>query len=226
VVDALDEERPHLLPLPAHAFAGDLVRAGVSGKTPYLRFDGNDYSIPHTRIRRPLTLVASEHAVRILDGTTEVAGHRRSYDRGQRIETEAHVAALTAATRRAHEPRGRDRLRQACPHAHAFLDALARRGELVARHTTALLRLLDDYAPGELDAALADAVARDTVSAWAIAHRLDQQARARRTPPPVPLLLPADPRVRDLRVMPHRLADYDGLLTRATPPEDPDGPAA
>jgi len=226
VVDALDEERPRLLPLPAHAFACDLVRAGVSGKTPYLRFDGNDYSIPHTLIRRPLTLVASEHAVRILDGATQVACHPRSYDRGQRIEVEAHLAALTAAKRRAHELRGRDRLRQACPHADAFLDALARRGELVARHTTTLLRLLDDYDPGELDVALADAVARDTVSAWAIAHRLDQQARARRTPPPIPLRLPADPRVRDLRVVPHRLADYDGLLTRAAPPEDPDGPAA
>ena len=224
VVDALDEERPHLLPLPEHPFACELVRAGVSGKTPYLRFDGNDYSIPHTLIRRPLTLVASELEVRILNGPTEVARHPRSYDRGQRIEAEGHLAALTAAKRRAHELRGRDRLRQACPHADAFLDALARRGELVARHTTTLLRLLDQYDPGELDAALADAVARDAVSAWAIAHRLDQHARARRTPPPVPMLLPADPRVRDLRVTPHRLADYDGLLSTPARPEDPDGP--
>ena len=225
VAEALDEERPRLLPLPAHAFACDLVRAAVSGKTPYLRFDGNDSSIPHTLIRRPLTLVASEHHVRVLDGTTEVACHSRSYNRGQRIETEAHLAALTAAKRRAHDLRGRDRLRQACPHADAFLDALARRGELLARHTTALLHLLDQYDPGELDAALADALARETLSAWAIAHRLDQRARARRTPPPVPVLLPADPRVRDLRVTPHRLADYDGLLTTPAQPEDPDGPA-
>jgi hypothetical protein len=58
VAAALAEERPHWLPLPAHPFACDLVRAGVSGKTPYLRFDGNDYSIPHTLIRRPLTVVA------------------------------------------------------------------------------------------------------------------------------------------------------------------------
>lgn len=225
VADALDEERPRLLPLPEHPFACDLVRAAVSGKTPYLRFDSNDYSIPHTLIRRPLTLVASEPEVRILDGTTEVARHLRSYDRGQRIEAEAHLAALTAAKRRAHDLRGRDRLRQVCPHADAFLDALARRGEPLARHTTALLRLLDQYDPGELDAALADALARDALSAWAIAHRLDQRARARRTPPPVPVLLPADPRVRDLRVTPHRLADYDGLLTPPSPPEDPDGPA-
>ncbi len=224
VADALDEERPHLLPLPEHPFACDLVRAAVSGKTPYLRFDGNDYSIPPTLIRRPLTLVASEHALRILDGTTEVARHPRSYDRGQRIEAEAHLADLTAAKRRAHELRGRDRLRQACPHADAFLDALARRGELVARHTTLLLRLLDTSDPGELDTALADAVAQDTLSAWVIAHRLDQRARARRTPPPIPLLLPADPRVRDLRVTPHRLADYDGLLTPTPSPEAPDAP--
>jgi Mu transposase, C-terminal domain len=224
VAEALAEERPHLLPLPDHPFACELVRAVVSGKTPYLRFDGNDYSIPHTLIRRPLTLVASEHEVRILDGPAEVAHHARSYDRGQRIEADDHLAALTAAKRRAHELRGRDRLRQACPHADAFLDALARRGEFVARHTTALLRLLDQYDPGDLDAALADAVARDAVSAWAIAHRLDQHARARRTPPPVPVLLPADPRVRDLRVTPHRLADYDGLLSTPARPEDPDGP--
>ena len=135
------------------------------------------------------------------------------------------MAALTAAKRRAHDLRGRDRLRQACPHADAFLDALARRGERVAPHTMALLRLLDQYDPGELDTALADAVTRDALSAWAIAHRLDQRARARRTPPPVPVLLPADPRVRDLHVAPHRLRDYDGLLTALSPPEDLHGPA-
>jgi hypothetical protein len=105
--------------------------------------------------------------------------------------------------------------------------ALARRGERLAPHTTHLLRLLDAYDASELDAALADALARDALSAWAIAHRLDQRARARRRPPAVPRFLPTDPRARDLRVTPHRLADYDGLLT--PPPsseeETPDGPA-
>jgi hypothetical protein len=226
VADALEEERPRLLPLPTHPFACDLVRGVSSGKTPYLRFDGNDYSIPHPLIRRPLTLVISEHQVRILDGTTEVACHARTYDRGQRIVAEAHLAGLTAAKRRAHELRGRDRLRQACPHAGAFLDALARRGEPVGRHTTVLLRLLDEQDAGELDTALADALARDTLSAWAIAHRLDQRARARRTSPAIPRFLPTDPRARDLRVTPHRLTDYDDLLTPPAAPEEemPDGP--
>ncbi len=210
---ALAAEQAHLLPLPEHAFACDLVRPVVSGKTPYLRFDGNDYSIPHPLIRRPLTLVASDTVVRVLDGATEVARHARSYDRGQRLEDIAHLAALAREKRRAHDVRGRDRLRSACPHADAFLDALALRGEPLAGHTATVLRLLDQYGPAEVDTAVAEAVARGALSAASVAHLLDQWARARRTPPPLPVSLPADPRVRELRVTPHSLAAYDALLT-------------
>lgn len=189
----------------------------MSGKTPYLRFDGNDYSIPHALVRRPLTLVVSETLVRVLDGATEVACHGRSYDRGQRVEEPAHLAALAREKRRAHELRGRDRLRALCPEAEPFLDALARRGEPLASHTTALLRLLDQYGAAALNAALHDALARGAVSAPSVAHLLDQRARARRQPPPLTVVLPPDPRVRDLRVTPHPLTAYDALLT---PPPD------
>jgi len=220
VRDALEAEQPRLLPLPAHVFPCDLVRPVVSGKTPYVRFDGNDYSIPHTLVRRPLTLVASETHVRVLDGTAEVAAHRRDWDHGQRIEVPAHLAALTQEKRRAHDLRGRDRLRQSCPQAAAFLEALALRGEPLAPQTSALLRLLDQYGTSALDAALATALARGAVKAASIAHLLDQRARARRQPPPLTVVLPADPRVRDLRVTPHALAAYDALLTPPTPPEE------
>jgi hypothetical protein len=197
----------------------------TSGKTPYIRFDGNDYSIPHTLVRRPLTLVAAEHVVRLLDGTTEVARHARSYDRGQRIEDDAHLAALGAAKRRAHDLRGRDRLRHACPQAEAFVEALAIRDHPLARETTRLLRLLDQVGAAALDAALAEALARGAISAASVAHLLDQQRRARRLPPLVDLVLPADPRVRDLRVTPHALRAYDTLLTPLSPPDEetPDG---
>src|SRR5439155_6841459 len=212
VADALVEEQPRLLPLPEHPFPCDLLRAVSSGKTPYIRFDGNDYSIPHQLVRRPLTLVASEHAVRILDGTTEVARHPRSYDRQQRIEDDAHLAALTAVKRRAHDLRGRDRLRHACPHAEAFVEALAVRGHPLASETPRLLRLLDQVGPPALDAALAEALARGAISAASVAHVLEQRRRARRQPPLLDLVLPADPRVRDLRVTPHALSAYDTLL--------------
>ena len=219
VVDALAEEQPRLLPLPEHPLSCDLLRAVSSGKTPYLRFDGNDYSIPHTLIRRPLTLVASEEVVRILDGTTEVARHPRSYDRGRRIEDDTHLAALVAEKRRAHELRGRDRLRHACPPAEAFLEALAVRGHPLANETTRLLRLLDQVGAAALDAALAEALGRGAISAASVAHVLEQRRRARRQPPLLDPVLPADPRVRDLRVTPHAPAMYDRLL--ALPPAAP-----
>ncbi len=53
VAQALAEERPRLLPLPEHPFECPRVLARSSGKTPYLRFDGNDYSIPPELLRKP-----------------------------------------------------------------------------------------------------------------------------------------------------------------------------
>ncbi len=46
VEQAFAEEQPRLLPLPAHPFETDLVLPIHAGKTIYLRFDLNDYSIP------------------------------------------------------------------------------------------------------------------------------------------------------------------------------------
>jgi transposase len=66
VHEAFAEERTRLLALPAHPHTCDYVRAAASGKSPYIRFDKNDYSIPHTLVRKPLTLVASDTLVRIL----------------------------------------------------------------------------------------------------------------------------------------------------------------
>jgi hypothetical protein len=71
VGEAFQEERPRLLPLPAHVVETDLIKNVRSNKTIYVRFDLNDYSIPHTCVGRPLTLIASQTTVRILDGLVE-----------------------------------------------------------------------------------------------------------------------------------------------------------
>jgi transposase len=49
VHQALEEERPRLLPLPENAFSCDVVRTLHSGKTPYVRFDGNDVTVHQFR---------------------------------------------------------------------------------------------------------------------------------------------------------------------------------
>lgn len=211
VRDAFEQEKTLLLPLPQNRFETDLVRPVSSGKQPYVRFDLNDYSIPHDKIRIPLSLIASESTIRIFEGQTEIARHQRNYDRRAVIENPAHLKALADQKRKARELRGRDRLRQVCPTADAFIGALARRGESIASQSTRLVALLDRYGAGELDAALTIALDRGAVSADSVAQVLDQRARGRGTVPSLPVVLPDDPRVRDLRVTPHALAPYDAL---------------
>lgn len=220
VVDALAAERPRLLPLPQNSFGTDVLRPVTSGKTPYVRFDGNDYSIPHTLVRKPLTLVASEARVRVLDGAVEVAAHDRSYDKGRIVETPAHIDALAREKRSAHELRGRDLLRITCDNADGFLDALAQRGSPLGHQTAQLLRLLERHGPRELNAALAEALAKGAIGAASVAHLLDQKARRRKVLPAIDVVLPDDPRVRDLRVTPHALSDYDRLLEKDTNDDD------
>jgi hypothetical protein len=121
---ALEEERPRLLPVPDHPFPCDLLRPVVSGKTPYVRFDGNDYSIPYRFVRRPLTLVASDTACAFS------MENRTRAPPAPGIAGKSKPKTIWPSSRppkhHAHELRGRDRLRQACPQ-RAFIAELARR---------------------------------------------------------------------------------------------------
>jgi transposase len=216
VAEVLLEEQPRLLPLPAHPFETQVMRLVTSGKTPYVRFDRNHYSIPHTYVRRPLTLLASPTRVRVLAGAEEIARHARSYDTNQIIEEDAHIAGLVAATRQDNPSSARDRLRLAVPAAATLLERLAARGESLRVHVARLLSLLDDYGPQELNAAIERALERDALGAGAIAHLLETRRRQRGLKPPMPMALPDRPGVRDLDITPHRLETYDDL-TRSDP---------
>lgn len=217
VVDALADEQARLLGLPQHPFQTDSIRAISSGKTPYLRFDKNDYSIPHTLIRKPLTVIASESLVRVLDGELEVARHPRSWARGQQIEDESHLAALLVAKHKSRDQRGRNRLFVACSAAQSFLAEVAKHGGHLGGTTSRLLRLLDQYGAAELDLALADAHRRSAFAAQSVAHVLDQRRRARGAPVPIEVTLPSDPRVQNLVVTPHSLDRYDQLGQASDP---------
>ena len=171
----------------------------------------------------PLTLVAEAETVRVLHGTVEVAAHRRSYEAEETVEAPDHLAGLVAAKRQAAGLTRRDRLRQAVPAVATLLARLAERGEALGPHVTRLARLLDDYGAAELATAVETALARDACGAGSVAYYLDQRRRTLRQLPPVPVVLPADPRVRDLDVLSHPLESYDALID---PGPDPDPSAA
>ena len=211
VGEALEEERPQLLPLPEHPFECSRLLVRHSGKTPYLRFEANDYSIPPDLVRKPLTLVATPTEVRILDAAEEVARHPRCYDRGQCLEDPRHLAALLAIKHAARAPKRRDLLRAALPHADAFFEAVLERGLSLSSTTSQLQRLLDDYGPDATDAALALTLRRGTPTPSSVAHWLEQERRRSSMQPPIPVELPDRPDVRGLHVIPHDLETYDAL---------------
>src|SRR5271168_2852920 len=142
VREVFAEEVPRLLPIPDNP-ASLLERVAVKvGKTPYVRFDPNDYSIPHTHARRMLTVLADTHELRIVDGTHVLACHRRSYDKGAQIEQTEHLDALVAHKRAARQHRATDRLAQAVPASRDLLLRAAERGNNLGAITVGLTRPL------------------------------------------------------------------------------------
>ncbi len=103
VREAFTDERDKLLPLPDEPFPAHERLEVEVGKTPYARFDLNDYSIPHDRTRRSLTILAELDTVRILENNEVIATHPRSWDRGEQIEISGHIQRLVAAKKRARQ---------------------------------------------------------------------------------------------------------------------------
>ena len=210
VREAYEEERGALLSLPHEPFpAFERVEVEI-GKTPYGRFDLNDYSVPHDRTQRTLVAFADLDTVRFMEGNDIVASHRRSWARGQQIEQPEHVRRLVEEKRRSREHRGLDRLTKATFSAKGFLGVIAERGGNVGNTTARLLHLLDEVGAAELEEALVEAIEKDTVHVGAVRQIVDRRRTQRGLPPPVSI-----PVIRgdhaELVVTPHALATYDAL---------------
>jgi transposase len=224
VAACFEEERPRLLALPAEPFPCQEQLVVRAGKTPYVRFDLNDYSIPHTHVRRSLELLATLDTVRVLDGEAVIATHARSYDRGAQIEDPAHIQALLEEKRSGRAHRAIDRLHHAAPSAGRFFSLAAERGVHLGSLTRGLIELLDTHGAAALEAALVAALAEDAAHLPAVRHLIDQQRARRGASPPIAVTLPNDPRVRALTVRPHNLADYERLAREGPTHERPDEP--
>lgn len=221
VAEAFAQERERLIALPQVPYPSDEREEVRVGKTPYVRFDKNDYTVPHTRVRRTLTVIASPTTVRVLDGDAVVATHPRSYDHAAQIEDPRHLEALLAEKREASAHRGLDRLHHVVPKSRELFKILAQRGVNLGSATAALLRLLDSYGAAELESAVDEALERQSPHPQAVRLVLERRQKERGTPPSLPVELPEDPRVRDLVVRPHALDPYDQLSLEVDDDDEP-----
>jgi hypothetical protein len=211
VGEALEQEREVLMPLPEHPLNCESIHTVKSGKTPYVRFDLNDYSIPYELTRKPLSIYSSNDTIRIFDDGQEVARHDRSYDRDQTIEKPEHISALAEFKHSARQSREMTRLFENVGCAKTFLEQVVERGENLAAATRQLERLLDEYGALELTAAVEEALERGTTAPSSLVQILEQERRKQRVKPPVRVNVSNDPRAKNLRVSSPKLEDYDDL---------------
>ncbi len=216
VEEAFAEERTKLLPLPEHPLELWSTKPVRAHRWPLIRFDTNDYEIPHEYLGRLLTLSASDDTVRILDGAREVCRHPRCYDKGKTSSLMTEDGG--AATTRSHIARRKEHLLAVIPEAEQLCQMLIDINESLRGHLGRLYELVQQFGRERVRAAILRAIADGTPRSESIAQLLQQKDQG---VPIVPLQLPNRKNVADLVVSTHDLAGYDDLYNlkqKETPP--------
>lgn len=219
VREIFESEKPSLLQLPETTYPCDEVEQVRVGKTPYARFDLNDYSVPHTFVRTTLTLKATLQTITILDGANVIATHARCFDKGSQIECESHIKDLAEQKSNARVHRGQNRLTHAIDCGSEFLSAAAKAGYSLSAITKQLLEMLNDYGSVLLSDAMEDALSRSVPHHNAVRLSIQRQLDEKSMPPPVNPIISEDKRVNEQVVKTHDLNKYE-ILSKCTIDEE------
>ncbi len=211
VREAFLQEQPKLLALPQTFYPTDEQVEVKVGKTPYVRFECNDYSVPHTHTRKTLLILTSPTEVRVMEGGQCIATHPRSYDKGQQIENPEHIEALILRKRHGREHRGKDRLSHAVPTSGKLLELAAQRGDNLGSIVSTLLRILDQYGAAETEQAVIESLSRGVSHPHGVRQALECRREARERPTPMAINLDKHPKAKEIAVKPHDLSLYDQL---------------
>lgn len=210
VAAAFKQEHPRLLPLPDNPINTDERCQVRARKTPYIRFDLNDYSVPHTQVQKLLTVNATLHTVRVLDGPDVVAEHSRSYGKGEQIEQQSHIDDLRASKRNASQNQAQDSLQKASALTPDLLQGAIARGHVLKTTLKQLLELLHTYGRAEYHLAVEEALRSQSPTADAVqqilVRRCDEQGRK----PAIAIPVPEKARQT---IRPAQLDSYDALCT-------------
>lgn len=219
VREVFEEEKPRLMPLPNNPYPCDEVDTVSVGKTPYIRFDLNDYSVPHTEVQKRLTVHATLDKVTILDGQKILAVHQRSYDKLVQIEHPEHIKALVKQKHEASHHRGQNYLSHALLCAHDFLKQAAERGYVLKSITKQLMDLFDDYGAEDLNEAMQMAIDKDSPHPNTVRQYLQVLRDKRKQQTVIPSTYASNPKIQGTRIKPDRLSDYE-MITQKNPQEE------
>lgn len=208
--DVFEEEKQALMTIPSAAYP-IFERLTVSiPKTPYARFDTNDYSVPAKFVRTNLTVSASTTEIEIFDGVEVVARHPRSYSKHQTFTDPVHIKAVLAQKRDATRSSGQYRLLSSVASSDRFLELLSLRGQNMGGCVTSLLKLLDIHGAQRLESAISEVVQSGSSqlrSVHLVLQRLEKQSHEHE--PPAAMRL--EPRLANITVQHHDLSKYDKI---------------
>lgn len=210
VGEAFEKERSSLMELPAAPFPVYERKPVQAGKTPYVRFDLNDYSVPYKYANDRLIVEATLKWVYITNGQELVATHPRVFGKGQTVEDGEHLKELVEFKKKAKKHRPMDRIRNVVPSSEVYYKHAAERGHNLGRLTQLLVQLLDLYGAAEMEAAVAETVASGVFHSATIQRILERNRRRRGVVPPVRLHF-SQRKLEELTVIPGGLEKYDNL---------------
>jgi len=206
------EDLSFLAKLPSKHLEIKHVKQAKSGKTPYLRFDLNHYSIPHQYVGQLLTIEVDEYQVRVLDQKGEIASHLRSFDKGQRVEKIEHIKKLLEYKSKSRAPKGREKILTLIPESNIIFEHIAKHGgSTLGGSVTKLLQLMGRYGQEELRRAILEAIKCKTYKPYSVEAILLRNQRAQNKKVEIPLSLPDDPRINNQSINLSDLSQYNSL---------------
>ena len=183
VRQAYEEEKPLLHTLPEHRFsAWERLQVSIP-KTPYARFDGNDYSVPIKYVQTVVEVCADEKQVCIFandPSPQQIAVHTRHYGKQMTVENPEHIAALQKLKKSSKEHSGLHKVNNELPSSVFFLQRLAERGENLGGAVSSLLKMIRNHGSKMVESALAEVVATGSCnlrSVHFVLARIEQSGR-------------------------------------------------
>ncbi len=192
----MERDLEALLPLPAVAYDACEKQAGRVSSLSLVRYRTNDYSAPVAYGHRDVLVKGYVDRVVISCGSEVIARHHRSYQRDDFVFDPVHYLPLleqkTAALDQAAPLQGWDLPEEFATLRRLLESRMGRRGK---REFVQVLRLFEHFSPGEVHAAVRDALRLGALSFDAVKHLVLCRLEGR--PPRLDLeLYPYLPQVR------------------------------
>ncbi len=210
--ERLEQDRAALLPLPTVPYEACEKRTGKVSSLSLVRYRDNDYSVPSVYGHRQVLIKGYVHRVVIACDSEVIAEHARSYEREDMIFNPLHYLAVLEQKTQALD-QAAPLLGWALPECFAQLRRLleARLRKPGKREYVQVLRLLETFSLGQVEAAIQAALKWRAISFDGVKHLL--LCRLEQRPPR--LDLNEYPHLPLAQVQTTRASDYMVLLQEA-----------